>query len=307
MSLKPTGPDYLEAPHRRCGMDHDFYDWRDSHGQSRFQWQGNIRLGVWIQLAVEWFPLNISGQPFLPTGAPNRPYPDTQTYTARDYGNRIGIYRIIAALRAGKATASAFVNARLAQRYPLLLRHLLDEGYEMVVAGLDAGAIHHEGLGEAEERAMIAEALGIFTQLGVVPVAWHSPSWSQSTRTPRLLVEAGVPAMADWPNDESPYPFRTSAGTLISLPAAYELSDRKILIERLNPLADYEDQIRRAFRRLRREAAECGDGRLLTLNISPWIMGQPYRIAALERLLGEIFAPEDVAAVTVADMLAASR
>ncbi len=304
---RPVGPDYLATPRRGPGMDHDFYDWRATWAQPRLR-PGAVRLGVWFQVAVEWFPLDIAAHPFLPIGAPPRPYPDTQTYTQRDYGNRVGIYRMMDAFRGAGAPASAFVDARLAARYPLLVRHIREAGWEIVTAGLDAGALHHEGLAEDTERGMIAGALALLRAAGVEPAVWHSPSWSQSTRTPALLVQAGMRAMADWPNDEAPYEFRTPSGPILSLPAAYELSDRKILIERSNTLADFEDQMLRAFRRLRREAAEGPGGRLLTVNLSPWIMGQPYRIAALERLLAAFLdGGEDVAVVTVPEIEAAWR
>ena len=288
---RPTGPSYLETPCRRhAAMDHDLYAWRDTWAAPRLSWAGGASLGVWIQMAVEWFPLNISGKPFLPVGAPDRAWPDTETYTQRDYGHRVGIYRMMDALRQRGLGASAFLNARVAQRYPILMRHILDEKLEIVAAGLDAGAIHHEGLSEADERGMIAETLAILRAHGAAPVAWHSPSWSQSTRTPRLLREAGLTAMADWANDEAPYLFATGAGPIISPPATIELSDREMIMIRKQRLQDVERSVLAAATRLAREAAESGQGRLLTLNVSPWIMGQPYRIAAFERMLDAIFA-----------------
>ncbi len=35
--------------------------------------------------------------------------------------------------------------------------------------------------------------------------------------------------MADWCNDEVPYPFDTGAGSIVSLPGNAELSDREII------------------------------------------------------------------------------
>lgn len=294
----PTGPAYLETPMRRhAQMDHDFYAWRDTWSERRLQWSNDATLGVWIQVAVEWFPLNISGKPFLPVGAPYRPWPDTQTYTQRDYGHRVGIYRMMDALKARGLAASAFLNARVAERYPILMREILGEGWEIVAASLDAGSIHHEGLDEAAEAAMIAETLAIFDRFGIRPTTWHSPSWSQSTRTPRLLVEAGIKAMADWVNDEVPYRFDTGAGEIIALPSSMELSDREMLAVRKQPLDHVERSFVAAAKRLAREARDSGHGRLLTINLSPWIMGQPYRIAAFERILDEIFAIEGAVSV----------
>lgn len=305
--ILPTGPDYLLTPLRREGMDHDFYPWRDTWAAPRLDWGQGTKLGVWIQLAVEWFPMNISGQPFLPIGAPNRPWPDSETYTQRDYGLRVGIYRMMEALRARGVPVSAFVNARVAARYPALARAIREEGWEVVAAGLDAGAIHHEGLTEPEERAMIAEALALLRAAGLAPVAWHSPSWSQSTRTPRLLVEAGMTAMADWCNDEAPYVFETGAGPITALPATLDLSDRDIIGLNKNRQHEFGAAILRAGQRLLAEAEASGAGRLLTFNVSPWLMGQPYRIATFERLLDDLFALEGVAPVRIPEILAATR
>ena len=303
----PTGPAYLDTPLRRTGrMDHDFYPWRDTWQAPRLAWRDQARLGVWLQIAVEWFPMNISGKPFLPVGAPNRPWPDSETYTQRDYGNRIGIFRMMDAIRERNLRASAFLNARVAERYPLLMQHILAERWDVVAAGLDAGAIHHEGLDEEEERGMIAETLAILRAQGAQPVAWHSPSWSQSSRTPRLLREAGITAMADWVNDEAPYPFETGAGCIVSLPTSMELSDREMIQVRKQPLAAVERSFVAAAQRLAREANDSGHGRLLTINLSPWLMGQPYRAAAFERILDAVFAIDGVVSVGVDDILAAS-
>ena len=305
--IKPTGSSYLDTPKRQYKkMDHDFYEWRDTWQSPQLNWPDGGKVGVWLQVAVEWFPMNISGTPFLPIGAPTRPWPDSETYTQRDYGNRVGIFRMMDSMKALDLKASAFMNARVAQRYPILMKEILSEGWEVVAAGLDAGAIHHEGLSEAEERAMIAEVKDIFAGFSVAPSVWHSPSWSQSTRTPSLLLEAGFEAMADWCNDEAPYAFNTGAGEIMSLPTSMELSDREMIGVRKQNVAEVERSFIAAAKRMVKEAEESGTGRLLTLNVSPWLMGQPYRAATFERILNEIFSMEGVFSVDSKDILAAA-
>jgi peptidoglycan/xylan/chitin deacetylase (PgdA/CDA1 family) len=306
MPTQPTGPSYLETPLRRRDMEHNYYSWRDTWSSPRLNWGPETNLGVWIQMAVEWFPMNISRKPFLPVGAPYRAWPDSEVYTQRDYGLRVGIFRMMDALQARNIPVSAFMNARVAKRYPILMREILVQGYEIVAAGLDAGAIHHEGLAEDEERAMIAETLAIFESFGVKPSTWHSPSWSQSTRTARLLAEAGLEAMADWGNDEAPYLFNTGKGDIVSLPAAFELCDRDMIHTHKHRQNEVESAMIRAAKRLAREARETGQGRLLTINVSPWLLGQPYRAATFERILDGIFAEPDIRAVTVPDIMAAT-
>lgn len=305
--IEATGPNYSDTPLRReRQMDHDFYAWRDTWSAERLRWSEGTKLGVWIQLAVEWFPMNISGKPFLPVGAPTRPWPDSEVYTQRDYGNRVGVYRMLDAIKERNLKASAFINARVAQRYPILMKDILADGLDIVASGLDAGAIHHEGLTEEQEREMINEALGIFGQFDVSPTTWHSPSWSQSSRTPSLLLDAGIKAMADWCNDEAPYTFQTPKGSILSLPTSMELSDREMIGVRKQNIADAKRSFIAAAKRTLKEANESGHGHLLTINVSPWLMGQPYRAAAFEEILDEIFSMPGVSSVNVDDIISAT-
>lgn len=194
----------------------------------------------------------------------------------------------------------------VAARYPELMKHIVASGHDIVAAGLDMGAIHHEGLSEDAERAMIAEALSILGGYGVTPSAWHSPGWSQSTRTPRLLKEAGISAMADWCNDEVPYDFSTDAGPIVSLPTVMDLTDKELIGRAKARTTEYEAAILRAARRLQTEAKESGAGRILPLHVTSWLMGQPYRIATFEAVLDALAAMPGVGFVTVPDICQAT-
>ncbi len=65
-------------------------------------------------MPLEFFPLNPSGVPFKHPGAMATPYPDLRHYTVRDYGNRVGVYRILESL--GDIQAGFAVNAAVAER-----------------------------------------------------------------------------------------------------------------------------------------------------------------------------------------------
>ena len=87
MSLDPS---YLKYEKRRYGMDHDRYDWSMLGNRNPVTWPGGARLAVWINVAVQFFPLNQSGKPFAPPGGMSTAYPDLRHFTLREYGNRIG-------------------------------------------------------------------------------------------------------------------------------------------------------------------------------------------------------------------------
>ena len=84
---------YLEYPHRSHGMDHNRYDWQMLAQQKPVVWPNNKKLALWINVPLQFFPLDQKGDPFKVPGGMTMPYPDLRHYSLRDYGNRVGIYR----------------------------------------------------------------------------------------------------------------------------------------------------------------------------------------------------------------------
>ena len=201
----PTLPaDYLDYPLRRHGMDHDRYDWSMLPQRPPVAWPGGARIALWVTVSLQWFPLNMKGQPFKPPGAMQTAYPDLRHYTLRDYGNRVGIHRVMQALGRHGIRASAPCNAAVAQRYPSLVKACLDQGWELLAHGLDMDHLHHGALPVEEERAWIRQSLDILQAATGAPVrGWLSPAKSQSHTTLDLLAEAGLDYVCDWVNDNS--------------------------------------------------------------------------------------------------------
>ena len=106
--------DYLKYPRRRHGMDHDRYEWSMLHTRKKVAWPNGARIALWVTPALQWFPLDQQGKPFKPLGSLQTAYPDLRHYTLRDYGNRVGIYRIMKALGRHGIKASVPVNAAVA-------------------------------------------------------------------------------------------------------------------------------------------------------------------------------------------------
>ena len=143
----PGLPDaYLEYKHRGYGMDQDRYPWSQLRDRKPVQWPGGARIALWIIPALEWFPLNMKGVPFKPPGAMQTSYPDLRHYSLRDYGNRVGIHRIMDVLDKRQLKASVAVNAAVAQRYPTLLQECTRRGWEVIANGQDMDHLHHSGL-----------------------------------------------------------------------------------------------------------------------------------------------------------------
>ena len=281
--------EFLEYPMRRHGMDHDRYEWSMLADRAPRRWPGDRPLALWINLSLEHFPLNPKGEGFKPHGSMLMPYPDLRHYTLRDYGNRVGVFRVLDALDQAGLRASAAVNGELALRYPALLRRLRARSSELVAHGWNMDSVHHGGLAPEREAELIARTLEALAPWSDAPIrGWLSPARSQSQLTPELLRQAGIEWFGDWVNDELPYPFQTPHGALTALPLSLELEDRFIVGENLHAESEYADQVIDACEFLLEEAQRTGQGRLLALSIHPWVMGQPHRIGHLERVFAHL-------------------
>jgi hypothetical protein len=282
MSLDPA---YLEYAKRQRGMDHELYPWSNLFARSPLAWADGKRVLTWIVIDLEWFPITPEDKPFRAPGHMQTAYPDYRHYTARDYGNRVGVYRLLEAAEKVGARVSVAANGAIAERYPELIRDIVAGGHEIIAHSTDMNGTIATGIGEDAERALIAGSLdAIEAAAGARPTGWLSIARAQSFDTPRLLAEAGLAYMCDWVNDDLPYAMTTDAGPILNLPLNHELSDRQILTVQQQSVDSYCEQMRDAFAWLDGEAKVYG-GRMLPLNVTPYIMGLPYRIAAFERLL----------------------
>lgn len=290
------GPDYLCYPRRRLGYDHDLYGYQAAPDRAAVALPGGARLAIWPVIVAEFFPLTPSDRPFRAPGHMATPFPDYRHYTARDYGNRIGIFRLLDAFEARGLSVSVAMNVAVAERFPALLEAVRAGGHEIIAHGTDMNGAIDGSLDEAEEEAIIAATRARWQALGEHPRGFHAIARSQSFRTPDLLLAHGFGFTCDWVNDDRPWRFSNG---LLNLPLNHELSDRQIINICQASVEGYAEQIG--------DAADClahEGGRVLALELTPYIMGLPYRIAAFENLLDRLLARGDGWFATAESILA---
>lgn len=276
---------YLEYDKRRKGMDHDLYPWSNMFERQPVSWANNKKVATWIVIDLEWFPITPNDKPFRAPGHMQTAYPDYRHYTSRDYGSRIGVYRLLDALKKVNAKASVAMNSAIAERYPELAQDIVNDGHEIIAHSTDMNAAVATGVDPEVEKRYISESISKLEAItGQKPAGWLSIARSQSFNTPSLLAEAGLKYMCDWVNDELPYEMETPSGSIKNIPLNHELSDRQIINVQQHSVDSYVEQIQDAWNWLHQEADSFG-GRMLPLNLTPYIMGLPYRMDAFERLL----------------------
>ena len=295
--------DYLEYPHRSYGMDHNRYKWSMLNDRPKVDWGNGRLVALWVNVGLQFFPLNQKGIPFKVPGGMTKPYPDLRHYSLRDYGNRVGIYRFFKAFDHYSIKPTYAVSTRLAERLPYLMDKINDQGGEIICHGYHMDALHYGGQDLNEEAELVKMSLdGLRQMSGQEVKGWISPAKSQSAHTPDLLAEHGVTFFCDWVNDDMPYEFHTKNGSLTAMPLSTELEDYFVILNNQHSAASWADQVCDACDFLVEEAKDNG-GRILSLNIHPWVLGQPHRIVQLERVLDYVTAKSEVWSAYASEIL----
>jgi peptidoglycan/xylan/chitin deacetylase (PgdA/CDA1 family) len=167
--------------------------------------------------------------------------------------------------------------------------------------------LQYEGLPVAAERELVAKSLATLRDVSGRPVrGWLSPARSESLATLDLLAEAGIDYVCDWANDDMPYAVRAGGRTIHAMPHSPDLDDYAILVNNHHGEDEFRDQLIDQFDVLYAEAATQG-GRVMAISLHPWVIGQPYRIGALESALAHCMKHPGVWPATGAEILDAWR
>ena len=299
--------DYLVYPHRERGMDQGRYGWRMASQRTPIRWPGGASVAAMIIVPIEHHSLTPTDKPFKHPGAMVTPYPDLRHYTTRDYGNRIGVYRILDALAHEGLQATFPINADQLMRLSPLVEAIVDAGHEIAAYGRSPEHIHWTGLDAGVEADWVGQVRRQFDAAGLKPRAWLSPARQQSFETLDLIAAAGFDVCLDWEQDDVPVTMATATTPVTAMPLSNELDDRTLLIDRRQSEDDWVGQILEARDHLKRDAHRYG-GRVLGFTLTPYVIGQPFRIFALRQVLESLAADPAVwtaTATEIADAAAA--
>ncbi|MDP6872408.1 MAG: polysaccharide deacetylase family protein [Alphaproteobacteria bacterium] len=273
------------------GMDHDLYPFSALPSRQKLIWPGEKRLAVWIVLHLEQWELE------PPEGAVRDGrfrgefgnfFPDYRTYSTREYGNRVGIFRILDILDRYQVPVTVAANSALCQQRPRLIEECLRRGYEIAAHGSHATRMITSAMSAVEEGDHIGEAMATVRQCsGADRVGWIGQDFGESPRTPQLLAAAGADYLADWPNDDQPY-WLTLTPPLVSLPYHVEWDDGTLMALRQFTAPRYGQLVCEAADRLYEDSAETA--RMMSLGLHPWVIGQPQRIRYLDQILSHLTA-----------------
>ena len=288
-----------------AGMDHDLYPYRSASARAALAWPNAARVAFAPVVYLEHWPVDATPDGFADPRFRD-PYgsyqPDYRTHTWREYGNRIGIFRIFDALDRYGLTATLAVNASAARRYPTLIDEALARGWEIAAHGDVADAMVTSRLSADAETALIDSCLDtLHSATGTRPKGWIAQDFGESTRSAALLARAGIEWTGHWPNDDQPY-WMTTTPAMVCVPQMSELDDVECLWHRRVPTPRWPDMLEDAVQVL---AAETG--RMAVIGLHPWLFGMPHRIRYLDDGLRRVAQIDGLWSTTVGQIAAHFR
>jgi hypothetical protein len=223
--------------------------------------------------------------------SPGLSHPNTYNWAWREYGNRVGGFRLLDMLTQFELRPTVLVNGECYEHCPQLIAAYRQAGTEFVAHGMTNGQ-HPNDLSEQEEAEMIAKVRDVMELAeGGRPRGWMSPGADPSARTEDLLAELGFTYTLDWPMDDQPVWLSTRGGPLLSLPYPHEVNDVPAIVMHDLPVGDFAemalDNVAEMLEQAKHQPLVCG------IVIHTFIVGQPYRLRRFREALKEIVIAAD--------------
>ncbi|MDX2270972.1 MAG: polysaccharide deacetylase family protein [Cyanobacteriota bacterium] len=238
------------------------------------------RVAVWVVMNIEHFTFGQLGtaiQPHLTSP------PEIANYGWRDYGNRVGIWRLFDLFANLGMPVTAALNAEICTLYPAIVQELRRQNWEVMAHGWN-NSTGHSGLDPESERQLIDRTLTLLTEAaGSRPLGWLTPGFSVSESTFELLHAAGIRYIADWVNDDQPYAHPVGGGSLLAIPYSLETNDISLCLSARLSGSAFAQALIDQFDCLWEEGSLTP--RIMAIGLHPFIVGQPLRFKYLQQAL----------------------
>jgi allantoinase len=253
-------------------------------------WPNGARVAFWIGYNIEYFEPGRPSTSITPSTA-NRD-PDPLNAGWREYGHRVGVWRMMDLLDKYNMRASVLLNSDVCEHFP----EIVEEGTKRRWAWLAHGKANSSGwpsVSLEEERAALADIVGTIRQhTGQPPKGWLGPALAETHNTLDLMAEQGMTYTCDWCNDDQPYPVRVRQGRMISVPYSIELNDLSLFLGKTVSGQQFYDIVTDQFDVLYEEGAQ--RPRVMCLALHPMVVNQPFRHKHLDRALDYITSHDGV-------------
>src|SRR5262245_5788584 len=253
----------------------------------KWNWPNGAKLAFWVCPNVEVFHLDTA----MPNDSQERPtgreaIPMVRQWAQRDYGNRVGIWRVMEVLAKHNIRASAATNSDICRHMPVIVEEMLKLNWEIMGHGKTNTHRVNE-IAPEQEQAFVREAFDTIEQVaGKRPIGWLGSGLQETWNTLEFLLDNGCKYVSDWVNDDQPYRIAVGGRELISVPYSFEANDSAALWRNKQSMPEFERMLRETFDVLYEEGRD--SARVMCVSLHPFVIGQPNRIRSLDRVLSYV-------------------
>lgn len=276
-------------------MEPDRFPFSPIVDRPKLRWPNGERVAVWVLPNVEHYEYQPVHQNVRNPWT-RSPHPDVFGYGDKDYGNRVGFWRMTDLMDKHDIRCTVSLNFSVIEHYPEIFEAMQARGYDYLCHGL-YNTRYLWNLPEDEEREVIRDCVETLRKAtGRQLAGWFGPAASFTVNTPDLIAEAGIKYTSDWYHDDQPFPMKTrklpaSGKPLVSVPYSMDINDA-IEYRYHTEGEEFAQMIMDQFDTLYREGAE--SGRVMAIALHPYLYGTPHRIRFLDKALAHIKGHSDV-------------
>ena len=272
------------------------YEYSPLVDRKPFSWPNQSKIAVVITVNLEaWDIVPDPTKPYegpsivqvpIPPGQPNY-----ANYTWREYGHRVGVFRLINVLAKYKVFSSCSLNAAVGEKFPVTIREGKKNNWEFLAHSYRQNELLTYYANDPEaETELINRTLRKFEEVvGTRAKGWLSPSLSPTRNTLKILAKAGIEFFCDYANDDQPYILNVQEDggdeirRVVSIPYSLSLNDYSLFVKDGYTSAEFSQAIIDAFDVMCEE--QDGGGRILNIGLHPHISGQPHLIKGIDNAL----------------------
>ncbi len=280
--------------------DPNLYDYWPYADRPKIVWPGGKKLAFWIAPNIEFYEFAPPVNPFRP-GWP-KPAPDVVGYSQRDWGNRVGHWRLMELMDRYEMRGSVSLSIGLIDHHPEIIEACNARRWEFFSHGV-YNTRYSYGMTEAQERALIEDSIkSVQAATGQRIRGYLAPALTHTERTFDLLGEYDFWYTCDLFQDDQPQPIKTRSGQLMSMPYSLEVNDVITYgAMGMNPWR-YADVLKRHFDQLLTEGERSGV--VMCIPLHAYLVSQSHRIRPFEEALKHISAHADDVWITTASEIA---
>jgi allantoinase len=270
--------------------EHGRFDYSPIVDRPVLRWPNGARVALWVIPNIEHFLFDRPSTRLADGGLALNP--DVLNYSWRDFGVRVGIWRMMEIMEKHGVKGTVALNSDVCKHYPRIIEEGMKLGWEWMGHGTSNSILINKQ-SEAEERALIREVVTTITKgVGKAPRGWLSPALSETVNTLDILAENGIEYVGNWVNDEQPYPMRVKKGSMVSMPYSSEINDIPALLGVHQSPERFGQMICDQFDVLYEDGATTG--RVMSICLHPFLVGHPHRAKYFAKALAHVTSRQEV-------------